>query len=80
MQNMIDSCNLKKDEEKNFFDQLIILLYSALKRKFAFTHVTNQIKVKLVKKNAQSIWSGGDFTEHFLIYYILYNSDHKLRI
>lgn len=62
MQSMINSCTLKKEEEKNFFDQLIRLLYSAIKRRFALTHITNQIKIKLVKKNAQSIWSGGDFT------------------
>lgn len=80
MQSMIDSCTLKKDEEKNFFNQLIRLLYSTLKRRFPFTHITDQIKQMLFNKNGQQIWSGGDFSEYFLVYFILYNSDQKLRI
>jgi hypothetical protein len=53
MQSMIDSCTLKKDEEKNFFNQLIRLLYSTLKRRFPFTHITDQIKQMLFNKNGQ---------------------------
>jgi hypothetical protein len=74
MQNMIDSCTFKKENEKSFFYQLITLLYSAVKRRFPFTYITDQIKKKFAK-TAIVIWSGGDFSEYFLIYYILYNSD-----
>ena len=79
MQKMIDSCTLKKEEEKNFFNKLIRLLYSAVKRRFPFTYATDQIKKKFAK-NAKQIWSCREFNEHFLVHYILYNSDEKLRI
>jgi len=49
MQKMIDSCTLKKEEEKNFFNKLIRLLYSAVKRRFPFTYATDQIKKKFAK-------------------------------
>jgi len=44
MEDMIKCCSLKKEEEKNFFDQLIQFLYSAVKRRFSFTHITKQVK------------------------------------
>jgi len=50
---MIDSCNLKQEEEKVFFNQLIQMLFSAVKRRFSFIHTTDLIKEKLFTKNSQ---------------------------
>ena len=52
MQNMIDSCSFKQDSEKNFFDQVIKFLFSAIKRRFNLSKITDQIKQKIIDKNA----------------------------
>jgi len=50
---MINSCTLKKDDEKSFFNQLIRLLYSAIKRRFSFAYITKKIKEKFIDQNSQ---------------------------
>ena len=45
---MVNSLTLTKPDEKNFFDQLIKLLYSAIKRRFRFNHITEIVKEKVV--------------------------------
>jgi hypothetical protein len=59
---MIESCSLIKEEEKNFFDQLIKFLFAAVKRRFNFSHVTAKIYQHFINKNSMIIWKGGDFT------------------
>lgn len=77
---MIKTSDLKKEQERNFFEQLIRHLYASIKRKFEFSHVTSAIKTKIMEKYSQEIWSGGDFNDYFILYYILYNADEQLRI
>lgn len=72
---MVKTSDLKKEQEKNFFDQLIRHLYASIKRKFKFSHVTNDVKFKIMEKYSQEIWSGGDFNDYFILYYILFNAD-----
>ena len=49
---MIDSCSFKQDSEKNFFDQVIKFLFSAIKRRFNLSKITDQIKQKIIDKNS----------------------------
>lgn len=53
---MVKTSDLKKEQEKNFFDQLIRHLYASIKRKFKFSHVTNDVKFKIMEKYSQEIW------------------------
>jgi hypothetical protein len=50
---MVNTMTLKKPDEKIFFDQLIKILYSAIKRRFRFNHITEMVKAKIVEKNSQ---------------------------
>jgi hypothetical protein len=50
---MIDSCTLKRNDEKSFFNQLVRLLYSAIKRRFSFTYITKKVREKIIDKNSQ---------------------------
>lgn len=59
---------------------MIKFLFSAVKRRFNFSKITDSIKQKIIDKNSMQIWSGEQFTEEFIMYYILYNSDQKLRV
>ncbi len=42
--------------------------------------MTDQVKQKIAVKKKQEIWAGGDFTCQFIMYYILYNAESKLRV
>ena len=69
-----------KEKERNFFYQLIRHLYASVKRKFKFSQITNTIKEQIIKNYSKEVWSGGDFTDYFILYYILYNADERLKI
>ena len=59
---------------------LIKHIYSAMKRKFPFSLVTDEVKRKIVEKTSNEIWTKQNFTNYFILYYMLYNAEEKLKI